>query len=518
MLNLASILEFHALHKSDEVAFYFADSEYTFSQINAFSNRIANALREAGIQPGDKVALSCANTPHFPMVYYGILKAGAVVVPLSILLKHEEVTYHLKDSGAVAYFCFEGNEALPMGVEGHKGFKDAGSCEQFITITADPAAANPFDDGITLGQFIAKASSEFDIYPTDESDTAVIIYTSGTTGKPKGAELSHSNLSWNAKVSQDLFQMQQSDVTLTVLPLFHIFGQTCMMNASMFMGIPNVLLPRFDAETVLKLFKKHNVTVFAGVPTMYWGLVHTPDTPEVKELIKFAAENVRLCVSGGASLPVHIMDEIKRIYNIDIFEGYGMSEGSPVVTFNHPGTQPVPGSIGTPIWGVFVKIVKDDGTEADVGEKGELWYKGHSVTKGYYNKPEANANSFDHGWFRSGDIAEKDEHGYYYIVDRSKDMVNRGGLNVYPREIEEVLIKHPAVSMAAVIGVPDEKMGEEIKACIILKDGQTVTADELKAYTKEHLADYKYPRIYEFMDAFPISASGKILKRELRKM
>lgn len=518
MLNLASILEYHHIKHGDNTAYFFGESTYTFSQVNSFTNKVANAIIDAGIKPGDKIALSCPNTPHFPMVYYGILKAGAVVVPLSILLKHEEVTYHLNDSDAVAYFCFEGSDALPMGIEGHKGFEAAENCKQFITITADATAPNPFDSGITFGQFIGKQSDVFDTYPTHDDDTAVIIYTSGTTGKPKGAELSHANLSWNAKVSQELFQMRTDDVTLTVLPLFHIFGQTCMMNASMFQGVPNVLLPRFDAETVLKLVKKHDVTIFAGVPTMYWGLVHSPDTPEVNELVQHASDSLRLCVSGGSSLPVQILKDIKAKYDIDIYEGYGMSEGSPVVTFNHPGTVPVAGSIGTPIWGVFVKIMKEDGTEAAVGEKGELWYKGHSVTKGYYKKPEANASSFDNGWFRSGDIAEKDENGYYYIVDRSKDMVNRGGLNVYPREVEEVLIKHPAVSMVAVIGVPDDKMGEEIKACIILKDGKTATPDELKAFTKEHLADYKYPRIYEFMDAFPMSASGKILKRELRKM
>lgn len=517
MMNLSSALEYNALHKPESVAYAFSESEYTFGQTNAISNKIANALVKSGIKPGDKVALSCPNTPHFPFIYYGILKAGAVVVPLSILLKPEEINYHLTDSESKAYFCFEGNEALPMGQAGYAGFKMTPSCELFVTITADPTAPSPFDETPSFGQFIASESPEFETYPTQDTDTAVIIYTSGTTGKPKGAELSHSNLSWNAKVSQNMFMAGKDDVALTVLPLFHIFGQTCLMNMSMFQGIKNVLLVRFDLKDVLTLMDQHQVTMFGGVPTMYWSMVNPPKSGEFNDLIQSAAKNLRLTFSGGSTLPVTIIEDFKRIYGHDIYEGYGMSEGSPVVTFNKPGTVPVAGSIGTPLWGVFVKIVKDDGTEAAIGERGEIYYKGHNVTKGYFNKPEANAESFtEDGWFKSGDIGVKDENGYFYIVDRSKDMIIRGGLNVYPREVEEVMMKHETVSMAAVIGIPDEKYGEEIKAYIIVKEGHEITEDELREFTKEHLANYKYPRHIEIVETLPMTASGKILKRELR--
>ena len=519
MLNLSSILTYHAKNKGDKPAFIFGEKQYTFAEMDVITNKVANALVNLGVKPGDKVALSCPNTPHFPIAYYGILKTGAAVVPLSILLKHDEVAYHLTDSEAVVYLCFEGSEALPMGVEGYNGFQMVDSCKHMVVLTGDLTAASPFEGTLSIGQVLHSAAPTFTAYATMADDTAVVIYTSGTTGKPKGAELSHSNLSWNAKVSQELFNMQQGDVTLTVLPLFHIFGQTCLMNASMFMGIPNVLMARFDAVETLKLFRQNRVTVFAGVPTMYWGLVNLEESKTNGELVAYASRQIRLMVSGGSSLPVQILEDVKKKYGQDIYEGYGMSEGSPVVTFNHPGTVPVPGSIGTPIWGVFVKLLREDGTEAEVNEPGELCYRGHSLMKGYYNKPDATADSFtEDGWFKSGDIAKMDENGYYYIVDRSKDLIIRGGLNVYPREVEEAMMKHPKVSMVAVIGVPNVKMGEEIKAFVILKDGQEMDSEDLKVWTKQHLADYKYPRIIEFVKSLPMSASGKILKRELRLM
>nr|WP_246070018.1 long-chain fatty acid--CoA ligase [Mangrovivirga cuniculi] len=446
------------------------------------------------------------------MVYFGILKAGAIVVPLSVLLKREEVAYHLQDSGASAYFCFEGTPELPMGKEGKAGFDETDVCEQFYVITGDPTSPSPIEGTKTLGMLMADEDPFFENVVTSSDDTAVIIYTSGTTGKPKGAELTHSNLLINAIISTEIVEADSEDKSLIVLPLFHIFAMTVLMNAGLYKGITSVLLPRFDAETVLGLMEKHKITIFAGVPTMYWGLLHYENT---KFDLKAIAANLKSCVSGGAALPVKVLESFAEKFGVEILEGYGMSEGSPVVTFNQEQFGKKPGSVGTPVWGVEVKIVDKNDNEVPVGEKGELVYRGHNVMKGYFNKPEANKVTLKNGWLHSGDVAVKDEDGFFYIVDRTKEMINRKGLNVYPREIEEVMMKHDAISMVAVIGVPDDEAGEEIKACVVLKNGQDISEQELIDWTEDHIAAYKYPRIIEFMDALPLSATGKILKKKL---
>jgi long-chain acyl-CoA synthetase len=512
MINLSVILEDSARKYPEKDAFIFMDNHLSYAQTNGAANQIANGLVAAGIKKGDRVALSCLNLPYFPMVYFGILKAGAIVVPLSVLLKRDEIAYHLKDSGAKAYFCFQGTPDLPMATEGKVGFDAAGICEQFYVITAKATDASPIERAKTLGMLMANQSPIFENVQTFADDTALIIYTSGTTGKPKGAELSHSNLVHNAMLSTGITDLAADDKQLIVLPLFHIFAMTVLMNAGLYKGATSVLLPRFDAEAVLGLMQKHTVTVFAGVPTMYWGLLHYENT---KFDLKAIAKNLKTCVSGGAALPVNVLEEFEEKFNVPILEGYGMSEGSPVVTFNQKAFGKKPGSVGTPVWGVEVKVVDENDQEVPTGEKGELIYRGHNVMKGYFNRPEENEVTLKNGWLHSGDVAIKDEDGFFFIVDRTKEMIIRKGLNVYPREIEEVMVKHEAVSMVAVIGVPDEECGEEIKACVVLHKGKKIKAEELIAYTKEHIAAYKYPRIIEFMEALPMSATGKILKKEL---
>jgi long-chain acyl-CoA synthetase len=513
MLNLSVLLEDSASRYPTKDAFVFMDTHLSYAQVNGAANQIANGLKAMGIQPGDKIALSCLNVPYFPMIYYGILKAGGVVVPLSVLLKQDEVEYHLNDSDAKAYFCFLGAPGLPMLEEGYAGFEKADKCKDFIVITAKPTDPSPVVGAKTMGMLMHGQSPAIETAATGAEDTAVIIYTSGTTGRPKGAELTHSNLMLNAILSSNLFDSTPQDTFLTVLPLFHIFAMTVLMNCGIYKGVTNVLLPRFDAETVLGLMQKHKVTVFAGVPTMYWGLLNYEN-----EAIDMASisDTLKSCISGGASLPVTVLEGFEAKFNVEILEGYGMSEGSPVVTFNQREPGRKPGSVGIPVWGVEVKIVDENDNELPVGEKGELVYRGHNVMKGYYNKPEATAKTIINGWLHSGDIAVKDEEGYFFIVDRTKDMVIRGGLNVYPREVEDVMMKHEAVSMVAVIGIPDEEYGEEIKACVVLKDGKSVSAEDLMAWTKEHIAAYKYPRVIEFLEALPQSATGKILKKVLR--
>jgi long-chain acyl-CoA synthetase len=512
MFNLSTVLEDSSRKYPKKDAFIYAENHFSFAQINGAANQIANGLKEAGIKQGDRIALSCLNLPYFPILYFGILKAGAIVVPLSVLLKRDEISYHLRDSGAKAYFCFEGTAELPMAQEGFAGFQEASECEELYIITAQPAAPTPIEGVKTMGQLMANQATEFESVQTSPEDTAVIIYTSGTTGRPKGAELTHSNLIHNAIISNGILDLETEDKQLIVLPLFHIFAMTVLMNSGIYKGATSVLLPRFDAEEVLGLMQEHSISIFAGVPTMYWGLLNYENT---KFDLKTIAQNLKTCVSGGAALPVNVLENFEAKFHVSILEGYGMSEGSPVVTFNQKEFGCKPGSVGTPVWGVEVKVVDDSGNEVPTGEKGELVYRGHNVMKGYYNKPEANKETLKNGWLHSGDVAVKDEDGFFFIVDRTKEMIIRKGLNVYPREVEEVMMKHEAVSMVAVIGVPDQEAGEEIKACIVLNKGFELSESALMDWTKEHIASYKYPRIIQFMEALPMSATGKILKKEL---
>jgi long-chain acyl-CoA synthetase len=519
MSNLSSLLERSAQAHPDRTAVVLGDTRLTYAQVDAASSQVANLLVSRGIEPGDKVALSCPNLPYFPIVYYGILKAGATVVPLNVLLKGREVAYHLDDSDAKAYFCFQGTPELPIGAEGHAGFEQTDSCEHFFVITADPAAESPIEGTTTLGQALQGQSPQFDSVDVDDDDTAVILYTSGTTGQPKGAELMHRNMISNALASEELFgaDAENPDTLLCVLPLFHSFGQTVIMNAGFAYGGTVVLLPRFEAGPALALMDSEDVTFFAGVPTMYWGLLGALDDSGVE--VKKLADTLRVAAAGGSALPVEVHKEFERRFGVTILEGYGLSETSPVASFSVWGEPARVGSIGKPIPGVEMKLINPEpGIRedlADDAEVGEIAIKGPNIMKGYYGRPDATAEAIVDGWFRSGDLGRTDDDGWYYIVDRSKDMIIRGGYNVYPREIEEVLLTHPDVSLAAVIGVPHESHGEEIKAVVIRTDGATVTEDELVAWGKEQMAGYKYPRIVEFVDALPMTATGKILKREL---
>ena len=515
MLNMAVMLEDSARVAPDRDAVVLGDTRLTYAQVDAAAAQVANLLVERGVQPGDKVALTCPNLPFFPIVYYGILKAGAVVVPLNVLMKAREVAYHLVDSDAVAYFCFEGTEDLPMGAEGWKAYAGTDSCRDFFLLTADPAAASPIDGAETFGRAVGGQPPTFETRVTEATDTAVILYTSGTTGQPKGAELTHANMTLNAANQIRLFGTHERgwDTYLVTLPLFHSFGQTVMMNAGLCFAGTLVLLPRFDAKAALGLMQSEEITFFSGVPTMYWGLLGAlDDSVDVHRI----AANLRVAASGGSSLPVEIIKNFRERFHVQIQEGYGLSETSPVATFQPMGAEPVPGSIGKPIWGIECKLIDAEWKEiTGVDEVGEIAIRGYNIMKGYYNRSDETAEVMRDGWFRSGDLARRDAEGYYYIVDRAKDMIIRGGFNVYPREVEEVLLTHPAVSLAAVVGVPHESHGEEVKAYVIRAEGDTTTEAELVEWAKEQMAGYKYPRSIEFRDALPMTATGKILKREL---
>ncbi|MEU8385418.1 long-chain fatty acid--CoA ligase [Streptosporangium sp. NPDC048865] len=510
MLNLSIALEDSAREAPDRTALVFGDLRLPYSLVNTIANQVANLLVSRGIGKGDKVALACPNLPYFPFVYYGILKTGATVVPLNVLLQSREIAYHLEDSQAKALFCFEGTPELPLGERGRAGFEGS-SAEHFLVLPAT-AFATESEYGETLWAALEGVSGEFETVQTSPDDTAVILYTSGTTGQPKGAELSHQNMLLNAMVSDEMFpRTEGGDAYLAVLPLFHSFGQTVVMNAGFRRRATVVLVPRFEPGPALELMRAENITLFAGVPTMYWAMltkIHA-DGDEVPTSLKVA-------VAGGASSPVEVLKDFERTFGTGILEGYGLSETSPVASFNQLGRPTKPGTIGTPIWGVEMKLIDGDWKTIEGEGPGEIAIRGHNVMKGYYNRPEATAEVMRDGWFRTGDIATRDADGYYSIVDRAKDMIIRGGFNVYPRELEEVLITHPEVSLAAVVGVAHDSHGEEVKAYVIRTPGATVTEDELIAWGKENMAGYKYPRIVEFRDTLPMTATGKILKRELR--
>lgn len=512
MLNLATLLEESARTFPDRLALVQDEVQLSYAELDRFANQVAHLLRGRGVKPGERVALACPNRWEFPAIYFGILKAGAVVVPLNTLLKAGEFEYYLQDSQAVAFFCFEGGQGLTLGEEAKIAFDSAQQCRDFIIIgDSVPLSGDRFS------QAIRQQPTDFDSASTLESDTAVILYTSGTTGRAKGAELTHSNLVLNALGSVQLFNssVERPDRHLVTLPLFHTFGSTVQMNAGFALGATLVLVPRFDAKLAISLMQKYAITFFAGVPTMYWALLNALDDSVDLALLR---KNLRMAVSGGASLPVQIIEDFARRFGVNILEGYGLSETSPVATFNHPGRVNKVGSIGQPIWGVEVRLVDITGkTITGSDQVGELAVRGHNVMKGYLNRPEATAEVLENGWFRTGDLARRDADGFYFIVDRSKDVIIRGGFNVYPREVEELMIRHPAVSFVAVIGVPHPSLGEEIKAVVVLKDlDDPVTEEELIAWTKDRLAAFKYPRIVEFVERLPMTSTGKVLKRLLR--
>ncbi|MEY9872955.1 long-chain acyl-CoA synthetase [Streptacidiphilus sp. MAP12-33] len=515
MLNLSVLLEDAARTHPDRDAVVLGPTRLTYAQVDAASNQVANLLAERGIRPGDKVALSCPNLPQFPIVYYGVLKAGAVVVPLNVLLKSREIAYHLRDAEVSAYFCFEGTPELAMGAEGWAAFREVGTVGQFFLVTADPAGPSPIEGAETLGAALADRSPVFDAVATEADDTAIVLYTSGTTGQAKGAELSHASTMMNVLACNRMFRSTPAtDSHLLCLPLFHTFGATIQMHAGFSMAATLHLMPRFDARQAVRLMETEEITFFAGVPTMWWGLLSALSEDVDVDRI---ARNLRIGVSGGASLPVEIIHQVRERLHVQILEGYGLSETSPVVTFSDPDRDPRPGSIGVPIWGVQVRLIADDWSEVTgASEIGEIAVKGHNVMRGYYRRPEATAEVLRDGWFRTGDLARRDEDGFYYVVDRSKDMIIRGGFNVYPREIEEVLMTHPAISLAAVVGVPHASHGEEVKALVILEPAARTTPEELIDWSREQMAGYKYPRIVEIVDSLPMTATGKILKRELR--
>ncbi len=497
-LNLALILQGSAAQAPSKIAIRYADLEISYSELDLRARRFAAGLVACGVAPGDKVALLIPNLPEFSVSYFGILYCGATVVPLNVLLSAAEVEYHLRDSGAkllIAHPLFQ--------AAARSGAEAAGVT---LVWTGEEALAG----GAAFSSLLAEIPVQ-SLHATQADDTAVLLYTSGTTGHPKGAELTHANLFLNcAIVVPKLLPIGPDAVGLATLPLFHSFGQTAIQNALIAAGGSFSLLPRFSPEQVLEIMERDQVSVFAGVPTMYFALLH------YEAARAFNLTKLKFCLSGGAPMPLEVMQAFETRFGVQILEGYGLSETSPVASFNMLSRPRKVGSIGYPVWGVSMRVVDAHGAVLSDGERGEVCIRGHNVMKGYWNRPEATHESLVDGWFHTGDIGYRDTEGCYFIVDRKKDLILRGGFNVYPREVEEVLYAHPAVMEAAVIGIPSPQHGEEVKAIVVRKPGATLGEEELRIYCKEKLAAYKYPRVIEFRDALPKGPTGKILKRELR--
>ncbi|HYP55918.1 MAG TPA: long-chain fatty acid--CoA ligase, partial [Solirubrobacterales bacterium] len=481
-----------AARSSRAAAIRLGELELTYGQLDDASARLATALRERGVEPGDRVGVMLPNVPQFPVAYYGALRAGATVVPMNVLLKRREIGFYLEDSGAKLLLAWHG-----FAEEARGGAEDAGA----ELVEVEPAS---------FAELLANAEPAPGLAEVAADDTAVILYTSGTTGKPKGAELTHDNLLTNADVCmRTTSEIKPGDVVFGGLPLFHSFGQTVAMNASLKVGACLTLVPKFDPGDALETIERDKVTHFYGVPTMFGALLHHPERE------RFDTSSLRTCITGGASMPVEVLRGFEEAFGCIVLEGYGLSETSPVASSNHPGRERKPGSIGTPLEGVEMRVVDEDDEEVPPGEVGEIVIRGHNVMKGYWQRPEATEEAMRGGWFHSGDMARVDEEGYFYIVDRKKDLIIRGGYNVYPREVEEVLYEHPKIREAAVLGVPSDEWGEEIGAAVVLHEGEELSAAEVSAYVKERIAAYKYPRQVWFLGDLPKGPTGKILKREI---
>lgn len=493
MTNLASALFDRAAASPDRPALILDQVKLTFGQLAGATRAAAGRLRVAGIEPGDRTALILPNVPAYPVLFNAVLAVGGVVVPLNPLLTHYELEYYFADSGAKVAFVW--SDFAPQA-------QQAGEVTGTQVVVCGPMGPlDPDPEAPPLAEPVARG----------DDDLAVILYTSGTTGKPKGAMLTHDNLYANAKMSgKDIIRIDENDVVMGCLPLFHVFGLTCGLNASVISGSTLALVPRFDPAKVLEVIESAKVTIFEGVPTMYAALLHHPGAETAD------TSSLRTCLSGGSAMPVEVMRAFEEKFGCAILEGYGLSETSPVASFNMLDRERKPGTIGVAVPGCEMRLVDLDGNDTPAGEVGEIAIRGQYLMQGYWQKPEATAEAIPDGWFRTGDLATVDDEGYYTIVDRKKDMIIRGGLNVYPREVEEVLYQHPDVAEAAVVGIPDEMYGEEIGAAVALKPGCETDLEEIKAFVKEHLAAYKYPRVLWRMEGLPKGPTGKILRREIK--
>ena len=492
MTNFAQQLSAALAEDAERPAVKLDDIVLNYGFLDEAAARAAGLLRSKGVGEGDRVGMQLPNVPYFPIVYFGALRLGAVVVPMNPLLKQREVAYQMRNSGARVVIGW--HQFAEPAVD---GASDAG---------AEAIIAKPGE----FEQLLGAAEPVREVASRGDDDPAVIIYTSGTTGTPKGAMLTHANIAAAAQTGRDLVDAGPHTVTVATLPLFHVFGMSAIMNVTICGHGLLTMVPRFEPGKVLEVIERDGATTFGGVPTMFSALLHHPEREQR------TVSSVNLCVSGGAPMPVEVLRGFDEAFGAKVLEGYGLSETCGMATFNRPDRERKPGSIGVPVGGTEIRLVDDSGADVALGEPGELVMRGPFVMSGYWNRDDATEEVMRDGWFHTGDIATADEDGYYFIVDRKKDLIIRGGYNVYPREIEEVLYGHPAVREAAVVGVPHGSLGEEVGAAVALKeDSSEVTPEELRDYVKQRVAAYKYPRVVWTVDELPKGPTGKILKREI---
>lgn len=511
-MNLTEQLHETAKKMGSKPAYYFMDQSSTYAELDGAVTKFAAGLAQIGVKKGDHIALLLGNSPHFVISLYGALRLGATVIPINPIYTPDEIGYIINNGDVKAVVMLD--LLLPLAEKMHQVLPKVESyivCEtsQGKSTALDITALSVYPKLKSFSQLLAAETLEFHEVKTEEDDVAIILYTSGTTGKPKGAMLTHKNLYSNAKDISDYLHMNEDDRVITTLPMFHVFCLTVALNAPLMNGATILIDPKFSPQEIFRLAKKYEPTVFAGVPTMYNFLL------QYAENYGGDLSSLRLCISGGSSLPVALLKSFEKKFNVVISEGYGLSEASPVTCFNPLDRPRKPGSIGQSIINVENKVVNELGEEVPVGEVGELIVRGPNVMKGYYKMPEETQATIKDGWLYTGDLARMDEDGYFYIVDRKKELIIVGGFNVYPREVEEVLYEHDGVVEAAVIGVPDPNLGEAVK-CYVVKKNEALTEDELLDYCSHHLAKYKIPSSIEFIEELPKNTTGKILRRALK--
>lgn len=512
-MSLVSRVQQIALEHPEKIAYHFMGKNITYAEFEQSVSKFSNALKSLGIEKGDHVGFLLGNSPHFLISLYATMRLGATAVPINPIYTPDEISYIVKNSDAKAIIAVDA--LLPFVEKAAHMFTSVQS--YIICETAQDIAEkiNALPDGLKtkvkpFTSLLAASSLDATTVEVSSDDTAVILYTSGTTGHPKGAMLTYHNIYSNARDVAEYLTINTEDRVITTLPVFHVFALTVVVNAPLLMGATLLLVPRFSPQDVFTIAREQKATVFAGVPTMYNFLYQFPDD-NAEDF-----STIRLAISGGSSLPVALLHNFENKFNVRVSEGYGLSEASPVTCFNPIDRDRKPGSIGTNIVNVENKVVNELGEEVPVGHVGELIVRGPNVMKGYYKMPEETESTIREGWLYTGDLARQDEEGYFYIVDRKKDMIIVGGYNVYPREVEEVLFEHPSIVEAAVVGVPDPTFGEEVLAFVVKKDA-SLSEEQLHDYCAEKLAKYKVPKRFEFLDELPKNTTGKILRRFLKE-
>ncbi len=525
---LFAYLQEAAKEHPNQIALHFMGKEMTYQDVYESALKLANELRNLGVKKDDRVAIMLPNTPQSVISYYAVLLAGGIVVQTNPLYTERELEHQLKDSGAKILICVDLVHPRVMKVKGNTALEHviATSIKDYLPFPKNllyplvrkrdyPDLKLNIQYNDTMHRFMdlikRGSSAEIPLDVEPKKDVALLQYTGGTTGLAKGVILTHYNLTvntqqckaWNYKVEDG------KEAVLAILPFFHVYGMTVVMNLSIMTRAKMIIMPKFDPLDTLKTIDKHKPTLFPGAPTMYIGLLNHP------EVEKYDLSSIKACLSGSAALPIEVQQKFEDLTNGKLVEGYGLTEASPVTHSNFIWGKRVTGSIGVPWPDTDAKIVKEDGSEAEIGEIGELVIKGPQVMQGYWNRPDETAEVLKDGWLYTGDMGYMDKEGYFYIVDRKKDMIIAGGFNIYPREIEEVLYEHEAIQEAVAVGVPDEYRGETVKAFIVLKEGKHVTEKELDEYCRKHLAAYKVPRQYEFRDELPKTMVGKVLRRAL---